>query len=178
MTIYRYLVKDRGIALEDLLEPDPKRSKIRYTVFEFDPATHQGKTQLQAFQDEADARTMHTLLLAGRLPREYVEYKGGERDGRIESRVLSVKRDDQQRKPYLLSIRRGPGERLPTGAVKPLQLAEHASIMLDEFEAAKMALGVLEAIRAFWAARYDKLRETRTRQPTPASRNPASRSVK
>jgi len=164
MLIYRYLVKDRGIAVEDLLEADPKRSKIRHSVFEFDPTTHQSRVQLQAFQDEDDARAMATLLLTGRLPAEYVEYKGSERDGAVESRVFSIKTDTQQRKPYLITIRRGPGERLPTGAVKPLQLTEAASIMLDELEAAKMALAVLETIRAFWATHYEELRQARPRQ--------------
>jgi hypothetical protein len=174
MLLYRYLVKDRGIAVEDLLEADPRRSKIRYTVFEFDPATHQSKAQLQAFQDEDDARAMHTLLLMSQLPAEYVEHKGSQRGGKIEARAFSIKTDRQQRKPYLITIRRGPGERMATGAVKPLQLTESASIMLDEFEAAKMALAVLEAIRAFWATHYAELRQGRARQNSATAQNSAA----
>lgn len=165
MVVFRHLLRDRGITVEDLLDPDPRLSKLKVTIFQFDPATQKSTAQLVAFLDEEDARLVAQLVVDRRMPPEWTDYKGGPRkEGGVEARVFSIRYDPKARKPYTLTVRRGAGELLPTGAVKPTRLVEEASIMLDELEATKMALAIQEVIRAFWASNYARLARTRRRE--------------
>jgi len=164
VVVFRHLLRDRGITVEDLLDPDPRLSKLKVTIFAFDPQTQKSTAQLVAFLDEEDARLLSTLIVDRRMPPEWTDYKGGPRkEGGEEARVFSIRYDPKARKPYTFTVRRGTGELLPTGAVKPVRLTEEASIMLDELEAMKMALVIQEVIRAFWAANYPRLVRARRR---------------
>jgi len=159
-----------------MLAPDLERSKIRFTVFTYDPATSKSGVQVSAYMDELTARAVATLLLSHRLNPTYTEFKGSSRNGTVESRVFKLIRHENGPKPYLVSITRGAGALLPTGAVKPVpnSPSNEASFMLDEFEITKMALAILEAIRAFWATHYPALHITRGFRPAAPQAAPAT----
>ena len=83
------------------------------------------------------------------------------RNNALEARILTITKQDHG-KPYLVAIQCGPGQRLPTGAIKPMSITAQASIMLDDDVAVKLALAIRDTVLAFFTTQYDAIKTART----------------
>ncbi len=147
--IFRYVTKDKVLALEDMLSLEPKKNKIAVTLLEYGK-DFKAKTTLYHYLDPDDFKVVCWEILAGTLD-EWIDYKGSpDKEGLPEARVFSLKKDTRYRNPYILRLSRGRGEIVGAGAVKMVgKPTASLSILLPEFEAKRMALTTLDYVRAW-----------------------------
>ena len=164
--IFRYVAKDKILDLTDLLAFDPRRSKIAFTLVEFDD--HNKATQrVQHYVDADDMKLVCHDLLAG-LFTSFEDQKGGDKTDRrtaeiyTEARVLSFKKEAKYRQPFVLRIDNGQGEVYGQGQVKMVKATDSLTIQLPEWEARKMAVVVGDYIKDFEIIHFRKRQDART----------------
>ncbi len=106
--------------------------------------------QAAGYVDVDAARVIfQDLALRGELPaklyedREIVFYGGGDRDGRLEARLLKFADNPDMRAPLCVEVSRGPGRRNTSGGIQPAGDLQRVAIWLSRFEARKLAAAVL-----------------------------------
>lgn len=147
--IFRYVTKDKVLALEDMLSLELKKNKIAVTLLEYGE-DFKAKTTLHHYLDPDAFKVVCWEILAGTFE-EWVDYKGtSDREGGPEARVFSLKKDTRYRNPYIFRLSRGRGKVMGAGAVKMVgKPTASLSLLLPEFEAKKMALTTLDYVRAW-----------------------------
>ena len=106
--IFRFVAKDKILDVCDLLAFDPKRSKLAFTLVEFDD--HYKATQrVRHYVDADDFKLVCHDLLAGTFT-NFEDQKGSAHDDYTEARVLSFKKETKYRQPFVLRIDNGQGE--------------------------------------------------------------------
>ena len=158
--IFRFVAKDKILDITDMLAVDPKRSKLSFTLVEFDE--HYKATQrVRHYVDADDLKLVCHDLLAGAFT-QFEDQKGSAHDDHTEARVLSLKKETKYRQPYVLRIDNGQGEVYGTGQVKMVKVADSLTLQMPEFEARKMALVVLDYIHQWEMIHFRKRQEART----------------
>jgi hypothetical protein len=114
--IFRYVTKDKVLDVGDLLDPDPKRSKVRFILLQFG-RDFKATTRALHYADADDLEVVCWDILHGTF-QEWTDHKGSIRDGTCQARVLSLRKDPKYDNPYVLQIRNGPGQVIGQGAVK------------------------------------------------------------
>ncbi len=145
--IFRYVTKDKVLDIGDLLDPDPKRSKVRFILLQFGQ-DFKATTRALHCADADDLEVVCWDILHGTF-REWADHKGSIRDGTCQARVLSLRKDPKYDNPYVLQIRNGPGQVIGQGAVKMLKAEVSLSLLLPEFDARRLSLVILDYIRAW-----------------------------
>ena len=158
--IFRFVAKDKILDITDMLAVDPKRSKLAFTLVEFDE--HFKATQrVRHYVDTDDLKLVCHDLLAGAFT-QFEDQKGSAHDDYTEARVLSLKRETKYRQPYVLRIDNGQGEVYGKGEVKMVKATDSLTIQMPEFDARKMALVVLDYVRQWEMIHFRKRQDART----------------
>ena len=165
--IFRFVAKDKILDITDLLAFDPKRSKVAFTLVEFDE--HNKATQrVRHYVDADDMKLVCHDLLAGTFT-SFEDQKGSAHDDYTEARVLSFKKEAKYRQPYVLRVDNGQGEVYGQGQVKMIKATDSLTIQMPEFEARKLALTVLDYVRQWEMIHFRKRQDARTMTFTPAA---------
>ena len=165
--IFRFVSKDKILDITDLLAFDPKRSKVAFTLVEFDE--HNKATQrVRHYVDADDMKLVCHDLLAGTFT-SFEDQKGSVHDDYTEARVLSFKKESKYRQPYILRVDNGQGEVYGQGQVKMLKATDSLTIQMPEFEARKLALTVLDYVHQWETIHFRKRQDARTLTFTPAA---------
>jgi len=114
--IFRYVTKDKVLDVGDLLNPDPKRRKVRFILLQFG-RDFKATTRALHYADADDLEVVCWDILHATF-QEWTDHKGSARDGAPQARVLSIRKDPKYDNPYVLQIRNGPGQVIGQGAVK------------------------------------------------------------
>ena len=158
--IFRFVAKDKILDITDMLAFDPKRSKLAFTLVEFDE--HYKATQrVRHYVDTDDLKLVCHDLLAGTFT-QFEDQKGSAHDDYTEARVLSLKKEPKYRQPFVLRIDNGQGEVYGNGQVKMVKATDSLTIQMPEFEARKMALVVLDYVRQWEMIHFRKRQDART----------------
>jgi len=146
MKIWKSVTRKHVLALSYL----PDLDKVEVVVLEFDPQSFKKKEMLVHYMDTPDFLLVMWDILSGRFS-SHSEYKGGERNGKLQARQLHVKRATTRsgEEGIVFQLLSGPGIRLNRGAVAPLK--EGGKVVVDQKqqmaittqEARKMALQTL-----------------------------------
>ncbi len=158
--IYRFVSKDKIVDICDLLAFDPKRSKLTFTLVEFDD-TRKATERVRHYVDADDFKLVCHDLLAGTFT-SFEDHKGSVHDDFTEARILSLKRETKYRQPYVLRVDNGQGEVFGVGQVKMTKVTNSLTLQMPETEARKMALVVLDYIRQWEMIHFRKRQEART----------------
>jgi hypothetical protein len=153
--IFRYVTKDKVLDVGDLLDADPKRSKVRFILLHFGP-DFKATTRALHYADADDLEVVCWDILQGTF-QEWTDHKGSIRDGACHARVLNLRKDLKYKNPYALEIRNGPGQVIGRGAVKLLKADVSVGLLLPEFDARRLCLTVLDYIRAWKQANFAEL---------------------
>ena len=165
--IFRFVAKDKILDITDLLAFDPKRSKVAFTLVEFDE--HNKATQrVRHYVDADDMKLVCHDLLAGTFT-SFEDQKGSAHDDYTEARVLSFKKEAKYRQPYVLRVDNGQGEVYGQGQVKMIKATDTLTIQMPEFEARKLALTVLDYVRQWEMIHFRKRQDARTVTFTPVA---------
>jgi len=162
--IFRYVTKDKVLDIGDLLDPDPKRSKVRFILLQFG-RDFKATTRALHYAEADDLEVVCWDILHGTF-QEWVDHKGSIRDGACQARVLSLRKDPKYDNPYVLQIRNGPGQVMGQGAVKLVKAEVSLSLLLSEFDARRLCLTVLDYIRAWKQVHFAELARARVRVGT------------
>ena len=165
--IFRFVAKDKILDITDLLAFDPKRSKIAFTLVEFDD-NNKATQRVRHYVDADDFKLVCHDLLAGTFT-AFEDQKGSAHDDYTEARVLSFKKEAKYRQPYVLRIDNGQGEVYGQGQVKMVKATDSLTIQMPEFEARKMALVVLDYIHEWEMIHFRKRQDARTVTFTPST---------
>ena len=162
--IFKHVTKDRLLDIGDMLSLDARRNKISFSLVAFDDDYHVA-TRVRHYVDVADAKLLCFDMLHGFFS-EWTDYKGsaakgGEADG-LQARVMTVRRDNKYRQPFVIKIDNGVGEQLPGGAVKMAEISDTLTLLLSEWDARKMALALLDYIRDWETINFRKRQEAQT----------------
>ncbi len=158
--IFRFVAKDKILDITDLLAFDPKRSKIAFTLVEFDD-NNKATQRVRHYVDADDFKLVCHDLLAGTFT-SFEDQKGSAHDDYTEARVLSFKKEAKYRQPYVLRIDNGQGEVYGQGQVKMVKATDSLTIQMPEFDARKMALVVLDYIHEWEMIHFRKRQDART----------------
>ncbi len=169
--IFRYVTKDKVLDVGDLLDPDPKRSKVRFILLHFG-ADFKATTRALHYVDADDLEVVCWEILQGTF-QEWTDHKGSVRDGICQARVLNLCKNPKYKNPYVLEIRNGPGQVIGRGAVKLLKADVSLGLLLPEFDARRLCLTVLDYIRAWKQVHFADLAVPRT-APREEARTQAS----
>ncbi len=165
--IFRFVAKDKILDICDLLAFDPKRSKLSFTLVEFDDA-HKATQRVRHYVDADDFKLVCHDLLAGTFT-QFEDQKGSAHDDFTEARVLSFKKESKYRQPFVLRIDNGQGEVFGSGQVKMVRATDSLTIQMPEFEARKMALVVLDYVQQWEMIHFRRRQEARTVSFTPSA---------
>ncbi len=167
--VYKHVTRDRVLDIGDMLALDPRRSKLSFTLLEFDE-NYKAQTRVRHFVDTADFKLVCWDILNG-LFTEWTDHKGSpvRRDNNgdaapseIEARVLTLRKDAKYRQPFVLKIDNGVGETMAGGAVKMVQATESLTLLMPEWDARRMAQTVLDYIRDWETVNFRKRQEAQT----------------
>ncbi len=164
--IFRFVAKDKILDITDLLSFDPKRSKIAFTLVEFDDA-NKATQRVRHYVDADDFKLVCHDLLAGTFT-AFEDQKGSAHDDYTEARVLPFKKEAKYRQPYVLRVDNGQGEVYGQGQVKMVKATDSLTVQMPEFEARKMALVVLDYIHQWETIHFRRRQDARTLTFTPA----------
>jgi hypothetical protein len=159
--VFRYVTKDKVLDIGDLLDPDPKRSKVRFILLQFGP-DFKATTRALHYADADDLEVVCWDILHGTF-QEWTDHKGSVRDGTCQARVLTMRKDPKYDNPYVLQIRNGPGQVIGQGAVKLVKAEVTLGLLLSEFDARRLCLTVLDYIRVWKQAHFAELAQARVR---------------
>ncbi len=158
--IFRFVAKDKILDICDLLAFDPRRSKLAFTLVEFDDS-HKATQRVRHYVDTDDFKLVCHDLLSGAFT-SFDDHKGSAHDDYTEARTLSLKKESKYRQPFVLRIDNGQGEVYGTGQVKMVKATDSLTIQMPEFEARKMALVVLDYVQQWEMLYFRKRQDART----------------
>jgi hypothetical protein len=160
--IYKHVTKDRVWDISDMLNVETKRSKIAFTLLEFDE-NYKAKTRVRHFADAPDFKLVCWDILHG-IFTEWTDHKGSpSHDGQgMQARVMTLRKDVKYRQPYVLKIDNGMGEAMGSGAVKMVRADESLTLLMPEWDARRMAQSVLDYIRDWETINFRKRQEAQT----------------
>lgn len=144
--IYKYVTKDRLLDISDMLNLEARRSKIAFTLLEFDDKKN-ATTRVRHFADVPDFKLVCWDILHNCFT-EWTDHKGSPTDdGSLQARTLTVRKDAKYRQPYVVKIDNGVGEPSTGGAVKMVKATDTLTLLMPEWDARRMAQTVLDYIR-------------------------------
>jgi len=169
--VYKHVTRDRVLDIGDMLALDPRRSKLSFTLLEFDE-NYKAQTRVRHFVDTADFKLVCWDILNG-IFTEWTDHKGSpiRRDNNvgdaiapapIEARVLTLRKDAKYRQPFVLKIDNGVGETMGSGAVKMVQATDSLTLLMPEWDARRMAQTALDYIRDWETVNFRKRQEAQT----------------
>ncbi len=157
--IYRFVAKDKILDICDLLAFDPKRSKLAFTLVEFDE-NYKAIQRVRHFVDADDFKLVCHDLLVGTFT-QFDDHKGSAHDDYTEARVLTFKKETKYRQPFVLRIDNGQGEVYGAGQVKMVKATDSLTIQMPEQVARTMAMVVLDYVQQWETIHFRKRQDAR-----------------
>lgn len=175
--IYKHITRDRLLEINDMLSLEPRRSKIAFTLLEFDD-NYKAATRVRHYVDAPDFKLVCWDILNNCFD-EWTDHKGTPHDDIIQARTLTLRKDPKYRQPFVIKIDNGIGETMPGGAVKMVRETDSLTLLLSERDARKLAQTVLDYIRDWETINFRKRQEAQTvlvtlNEPMEQSAPPAS----
>lgn len=160
--IYKYVTKNRVLDISDMLSVEPRRSKIAFTLLEFDEH-YKATTRVRHFADAPDFKLVCWDILHGTFA-EWTDHKGSPSagDGSLQARVMTLRKDVKYRQPFVIKIDNGEGEAMDSGAVKMVRATDSLTLLMPEFDARRMAQSVLDYVRDWEIINFRKRQEAQT----------------
>jgi hypothetical protein len=159
--IYKHVTKDRLLEVSDMLNLETRRSKIAFTLLEFDE-NFKATTRVRHYADTADFKLVCWDILNNCFG-EWTDHKGSpQHDEGLQARVLTIRRDVKYRQPFVIKIDNGVGESMTGGAVKMVRATDSLTLLLSEWDARRMAQTVLDYIRDWETVNFRKRQEAQT----------------
>src|SRR5690242_9995614 len=169
--IYVYATNKNFLNIYDALRID----KVKIEVAGYDQSSGRQTGIASAWLDVDDLRLLAHLVITRQfkdvLDRgRFEKFGGSDRDGGVESRMLSVEWDPGvdgkfARYPYRITIANGPGQRTPNGAVQPMGKPTSTQPMrLPEADMIKIMLTVYDYVRAYEAAHHHRIVAQKVRE--------------
>ncbi|MES2464366.1 MAG: hypothetical protein V4671_27715 [Armatimonadota bacterium] len=160
--IYKHVTRDRVLDISDMLNLEPKRSKVAFTLLEFDE-NYKAKTRVRHYADVPDFKLVCWDILNGHFA-EWTDHKGSpSHDGQgMQARVMTLRKDVKYRQPYVLKIDNGMGEAMESGAVKMVRATDSLTLLMPEWDARRMAQSVLDYIRDWETVNFRRRQEAQT----------------
>jgi len=158
--VFKYVTRDRVLDISEMLSLEPRRSKIAFTLVEFDE-NHKATARVKHYADAADFKLVCWDILRDSFD-EWTDHKGTVYDDGIQARVLSLRKDTKYRQPFVLKIDNGHGEALTGGGVRMTEVRDSLTLLLPEFEARKLAQTVLDYIRDWETVNFRRRQEAMT----------------
>jgi hypothetical protein len=145
-----------------MLNLEPKRSKVAFTLLEFDE-NYKAKTRVRHYADVPDFKLVCWDILNG-IFAEWTDHKGSpSHDGQgMQARVMTLRKDVKYRQPYVLKIDNGMGEAMDSGAVKMVRATDSLTLLMPEWDARRMAQSVLDYIRDWETVNFRRRQEAQT----------------
>ena len=108
--VFKHVTRDRVLDISEMLSLEPKRSKIAFTLVEFDES-HKATVRVKHYADATDFKLVCWDILYGNFE-EWTDYKGTVYDDGIQARTLALRKDTKYRQPFepLLSSGAGRGQ--------------------------------------------------------------------
>jgi len=164
--IISHATRNRILHVEDALAIH----QIRFDLWSF--ARGQGSQgQAEAYVDADEARLLFTELATGKLRQRFQSIGGRRRNGRVVARVITVE-EVQAHNPIKITIQNGPGIPQDNGLITPawwgnkeIQPEAEIAVLLDRRTARKIALAVLDHLKAWATATYFHRLAAHTWQP-------------
>lgn len=160
--IYKHVTRDRVLDISDMLNLETKRSKVAFTLLEFDE-NYKAKTRVRHYADVPDFKLVCWDILNGVFA-EWTDHKGSpSHDGQgMQARVMTLRKDVKYRQPYVLKIDNGMGEAMESGAVKMVRATDSLTLLMPEWDARRMAQSVLDYIRDWETVNFRRRQEAQT----------------
>jgi hypothetical protein len=159
--IFKYVTKDRVLDISDMLNLEPRRSKIAFTLLEYGE-DKRATTRVRAFADVSDFKLVCWDILTGGFA-EWTDHKGSpDAEGALQARVMTIRKDVKYRQPFVIKIDNGIGETMGSGAVKMVQATDSLTLLMPEWDARRMAQTVLDYIRDWEIIHFKKRQEAQT----------------
>jgi len=158
--IYKHVTKERLLEVSDMLNLETRRSKIAFTLLEFDE-NFKATTRVRHYADAPDFKLACWDILNNCFD-EWTDHKGGPHEDGIQARVLTIRKDVKYRQPFVIKIDNGIGETMPGGAVKMVRATDSLTLLLSEWDARRMAQTVLDYIRDWETVNFRKRQEAQT----------------
>jgi hypothetical protein len=159
--IYKHVTKDRLLEISDMLNLETRRSKIAFTLLEFDE-NFKAITRVRHYADAPDFKLV-CWDIQNNCFGDWIDHKGSpQHDEGIQARVMTIRKDVKYRQPFVIKIDNGIGETMPGGAVKMVRATESLTLLLSEWDARRMAQTVLDYIRDWETINFRKRQEAQT----------------
>lgn len=134
-----------------------KWSKIRVSMTMYGSKAVNGQNvTVRHNLDVDDAKLLFHDLLFFTFEGKFDDYKGSTREGVTTGSVMNVKYDQTKDAPFAIQIATGPGQIIGQGAVKMTSATSKAFIMLKAPDMRKIAISVLDYIRAWEIVNLEK----------------------
>lgn len=161
--IYKYVTKDRILEISDMLNLEPKRSKIAFHLVEFEGKGEASRaiTKVRHYADVPDFKLVCWDVLHNCFT-EWTDHKGTPNGEGLEARTMTVRKDVKYRQPFVIKIDNGVGEAMPGGAVKMARATDSLTLLMPEWDARRMAQVVLDYIRDWETVNFRQRREAQT----------------
>ena len=158
--IYKHVTRDRLLEINDMLSMEPRRSKIAFTLLEFDE-NYKAVTRVRHYADAPDFKLVCWDILNNCFD-EWTDHKGTPHDDVMQARTLTLRKDPKYRQPFVIKIDNGIGETMPNGGVKMVRETDSLTLLLAERDARRLAQTVLDYIRDWETINFRKRQEAQT----------------
>jgi hypothetical protein len=159
--IYKHVTKDRLLEVSDMLNLETRRSKIAFTLLEFDE-NFKATTRVRHYADAPDFKLVCWDILNNCFA-EWTDHKGSpQHDEGVQARVMAIRKDVKYRQPFVIKIDNGVGETMPGGAVKMVRPTDSLTLLLSEWDARRMAQTVLDYVRDWETVNFRRRQEAQT----------------
>ena len=160
--IAKFVTRDRILGIEDMLSLEPRRSRIRISIAEFNPETHKVEGRAVHYA-QADEFKLACYDIVNGLFTEWNDHKGSfEGVEPPTARVLALRKDVKYRQPFVLKLDNGDGERLPDGKVKMIHCTDSLTVLISERDARRLAMTVHDYIRDWEIVNFRRRQEALT----------------
>ena len=147
--IYKTATDKTILDISDLMNfSQPKKNRIVFTLVDYQPDHKiEGKSPYVChYTDPGSAKTLCWQIMTGKLIDNFQEFKGSNGQARV--LTISVDRKSRPKYPYSIKIDVGEGKELESGIVQMVKRERGISINLSEFDMIRLAITLLDYIRA------------------------------
>lgn len=147
--IYKYATNKQILSITDLLNgEDEKKSKVVITLVKYDSQTNKALETVSHYLNPDDAKVVSWEILTGAFG-EFKDYKGSQKEAGYQARILTIRKDTEGNRGYIIIFDQGEGKPNAQGAVMMTKKESSQWIALPPFEMKKLALSVLDYLRAW-----------------------------
>ena len=160
--ICQFVTPDRILEVCDLLSLEPRRSRIAVSLSEVSAAA-QVRRRVSHVAHASDFKLVCRDILHGTCA-EWADEQGGDgvNDDGARASVLTLQRDTEAPRPFLLKIDNGVGEVTGRGAVKMVLATDSITLTIPQWDARRLAQTALDYIHDWETINFRQRQEAQT----------------